>query len=621
MNEKDKEPKGFFGVLTRLWRGIDFFRKLVLNLVFFVIFFYLINLIACQGPRVPGSTVLVLAPQGTIVEQLSPIKVDPFAPFSGIEERETLLKDLLDAIEAGREDSRVKVLLLELDGLGGAGLTKLQDLGAALERFKTSGKKVIATADYYTRNSYYLAARADEIYLHHMGLLVLEGYSRYRRFYKEGLDKLDVDVNIFRVGKYKSFVEPYMRNTMSDEDKESSARWLGVLWDNYLSDVAAARKIKVETLKDYTARFNEHLQEAGGQMAAMAKKAGLIDYAATRDQLNQRLIKLVGEDEETHSFNRINHDDYLEALAPDQWGDRESGKVVGVIVASGSILDGHQPPGTIGGDSTAELIREARKDDDVKAILFRVDSGGGSAFASEVIRRELELAQKAGKKVVVSMGSVAASGGYVISMAADQVWAYPTTITGSIGILGIFPTFQKTLKKYLGIQVDGIGTNRFAGALRLDREMAPELKETLQRIIDRGYEDFVNLVARARNMTPTQVDEIAQGRVWIGSDAFKLGLVDRLGGMSDALDSAAQLAKLEKPYKIKYLRKKPGFWDSLLTQMKSAVFSGEKNESQQQRPPSSITAPVRLLLKQVRQFARFNDPNGVYAIWTDDVDF
>jgi protease-4 len=621
MTEKDKERGGFALITARLWQGIEFFRKLVLNIVFFVIFFYLINLVACQAPTVPSSTVLVLAPQGTIVEQLSPIRVDPLDPISGMEERETLLKDLLDALEAGREDSRVKVLLLELDGLGSAGLTKLQDLAAALEGFKKSGKKVIATADYYSRNSYYLAAHADEIYMHPMGVLVLEGYSRYRQYYKEGLDKLDVDVNIFRVGKYKSFVEPYMRNNMSEEDKESAIRWLGVLWESYLQDVAAARKIKVEALNDYVDRFNDHLAETGGQTALMAKNAGLIDYAAPRDLLTRRLIEIAGEDKDTHSFNRIDYEDYLEALTLDRWGDNESGKVIGVIVASGSILDGHQPPGTIGGDSTAELIREARKDEDVKAILFRVDSGGGSVFASEVIRRELELAQKDGKAVVVSMGSVAASGGYVISMAADQVWAYPTTITGSIGILGIFPTFQKTLKKYLGIQVDGIGTNKWAGALRFDREMSPEIKEALQRLIDKGYADFINLVAKVRNMTPAQVDEIAQGRVWIGSDAFKLGLVDRLGGMSDALDSAAQLAKLEKPYKLKYFRKKPGLWDNFLSQLWTRVFAGEKTKARQQQPANPFTAPLRMLVKQVKQLAQFNDPNGVYAIWTEGVDF
>jgi protease-4 len=621
MKEQEKKDGWFLTSAAGVWQGIDFFRRLVLNIVFFAIFFYLINLLACQGPRVPGSTVLVLAPQGNIVEQLSPLKVDPVNKLMGTEERETLLKDLLDAIEAGKDDRRVKVLLLNLNGLGSAGLTKLQDLAAAIKRFKKSGKKVIATAVGYSRNSYYLAAHADEIYMHHMGFVMMEGYSRYRRFFKEGLDRLEVDLNIFRVGKYKSYIEPYMRNNMSEEDRESSTRWLGVLWESYLEDVAAARKIKVETINDYIDRFNENLKESNGQAAIMAKNAGLIDYAASRDLLRQRLIKMVGENKKTHSYYQVGYKDYLEALHSDRWGDYESGDIIGVIVAKGSILDGSQPPGTIGGDSTAALIRKASKDEDVKAILFRVDSGGGSAFASEVIRRELEIARKDGKPVVVSMGSVAASGGYWISMASDEVWAYPTTITGSIGILGMFPTFQKPLKKYLGINVDGVATNKFGGALRVDREMSPDVKEAFQILINSGYDRFINLVGKARNMKPDQVHEMAQGRVWIGSDAHKLGLVDHMGGMWEALDSAAKLAKLEKPYKIKYFREKIGFWQRVWNQLFAKAFVKEQNEVQSRQSLNPFTDMMRILVKQMKRFAQFNDPNGVYAYWFYDIDF
>ncbi|UCH96257.1 MAG: signal peptide peptidase SppA [Candidatus Aminicenantes bacterium] len=620
MKEQEKKNSSFLTTVTTVWRGIDFFRRLVLNIVFFAIFFYLLNLLACQGPTVPGSTVLVLAPQGNIVEELSPGKIDPVNKLMGTEEQETLLKDLLDAIDSGKDDPRVKVLLLNLNALGNAWLTKLQDLGAAINRFKKSGKKVIATADDYSRNSYYLAAHADEIYIHHMGLVVMEGYSRYRQYYKEGLDKLEVDLNLFRVGKYKSAPEPYIRNNMSKDAKEANMRWLNALWDSYLKDIARARKINIEKINDYIDRFNEYLKESNGQAAIMAKNAGLVDYVASRDLLRQRLIKIVGEDKETHSFYQIGYKDYLAALDYDRWGDDESGDVIGIIVAKGSILNGHQPPGTIGGDSTAALIREARKDDDVKAILFRVDSGGGSAFASEVIRRELELARKDGKPVVVSMGSVAASGGYWISMASDQVWAYPTTITGSIGIFGFIPTFQKTLKKYLGIQVDGVGTNKFAGALRVDREMSTEVKEALQTLINRGYDQFITMVAKARNKTPDQVHEIAQGRVWIGSDAHKLGLVDHMGGMGDALDSAAKLAKLEKPYKIKYFRKKPGFWQRLWNQLFAKASVKEQTQIQSQQPLNPFTNMMQILVKQMKRFSEFNDPHGVYAYWLYDID-
>ena len=621
MNDQEEKPGKNSSIPCKIWHGIDFFRRLVLNIVFFAIFFYLVNLLACQGPTVPGSTVLVLNPQGAIVEQLSPLKIDPVEKIMGTDESETLLKDLLDAIETAQDDSRVKALLLDLNGLGSAGLTKLQDLAGAISRFKKSGKKVFATADQYNRNSYYLAAQADEIYLHHMGLVILEGYGRYRQYYREGLDKLEVDLNIFRVGKYKSAVEPYMRSNMSEEDKEASIRFLGVLWDSYLKDIAAARKMNVEKINDYIERLNEHLKECKGDGAMMAKNAGLIDHVVDRDLLDQRLVEMVGENKKTHSFYQIDYKDYLEAEDIDQWGDHAYGDVIGIVVAKGSILDGQQPSGTIGGDSTAALIRSARKDKHVKAILFRVDSGGGSALASEIIRRELEMARKDGKPVIVSMGSVAASGGYWVSMASDQVWAHPTTITGSIGVIGLIPTFQRTLKKYLGINVDGVGTNKLSGAFRSDREMSAEIKEAVQMIIDRTYDQFITMVAKARNMKPEQVHEIAQGRVWIGSDAQKLGLIDHLGGITEALDSAAKLAKLEKPYKVKYFQEKLSFWQKVTNQLLAKTLIKEQAEVRTRQMFNPFTDMMRILVNQMKRFSQFNDPNGVYAYCMEDVDF
>jgi protease-4 len=609
------EKKSFFKQLRPLWRGIDLLRRVVLNIVFLIILIFGLNLLLRDTrPDVPDSTALVVAPRGNIVEQLRPVGlINGAKKMVGLGETETLLKNLLDAIDMAKDDKRVKALLLDLNGMGGAGLTKLQDLKDAVKRFKKSGKKVIAAADNYSRNAYYLAAHADEIYMHHMGVLILDGYSRYKRYYKEGLDRLEVDMNIFRVGKYKSYVEPFMRNTMSDDAKEANLRWLGVLWESYLKDVSAARDIKVETLKDYSDQFNTHLKEVNGQTAAMALKAGLIDYAATRDQVRDRLIKLVGEDKKTHSFFRIGYKDYLEALDRDQWGESVKDNTVGVIVAKGGILNGHQPPGTIGGDSTAALIRKARKDDHIKAILLRVDSGGGSAFASEVIRREMELARKDGKPVVVSMGSVAASGGYWISMASDEVWAYPTTITGSIGILGMFPTFQKPLAKYLGIHVDGVGTNKLAGALRQDRVIAPEIKEAIRMIIDKGYDDFITLVAKARKKTPEQVHKIAQGRVWIGLDAYKLGLVDHLGGLSDALKSTAKLAKLGDNFRVKYILEKPTFQQRMISKLFSEMTTPDTTRIEVRQPLNPFTGMLRMLEQQVETFSQFNDPNGVYA--------
>jgi protease-4 len=614
------EKKGFFRRLLPVWRGLDLFRRIILNVVFFVILILVLSLLLAPGPTVHDPTVLVVAPNGTIVEQLSPGGLQNTAKqMMGMGTGpETLLKDLLDAIDMAADDDRVKALLLNPDNLAGASLTKLQDLKAAVNRFKKSGKLVIAAADNYDRNSYYLAAQADEIYMHHMGLLILQGYGRYKRFYKEGLDRLEVDMNIFRVGKYKSAVEPFLRNNMSDEAKEANLRWLGVLWQSYLEDVAAARKIKMETLDEYIDQFTPRLKEFNGDLAEMALEAGLIDHVATRDQLRERLIQLVGEDKKKRSFYQIGCKAYLESLdiEDQRWGENEHGNVIGVVVAKGTILKGTQPPGTIGSDSTARLIRKAWKDKDVKAILLRVDSGGGSAFASEVIRRELEIARKHGKPVVVSMGSVAASGGYWISMASDEIWAYPTTITGSIGILGIFPTFQKPLAKYLGIRVDGVGTNKMAGALRPDRAMTPEVAEIIQTTINKGYNDFITRTAKARNMTPEQVHNIAQGRVWIGKDAHKLGLVDHLGDFDDALNSAAKLAKLGEDYKVEYLREKPCFQQRFI----SNLFSKETDSfagtwTQGNQPLNPITNMLKLLAREIQVLSQFNDPNGVYAYW------
>lgn len=629
MPEKDKGA--LTAVFSNLWKGLNLFRTIVLNIVFFVILYYVLSFIMHDTrPEVPDSTALVVTPRGALVEELRWVKPsDSIERMLGMSGSETLLKDLVDAIDAAADDTRVKVLVLHLNSVGGTWLTKLQDLGAAIKRFKKNGKKVIATADNYNRNSYYIAAHADEIYLHHMGIVLLEGYGRFRRYFKEGLDKLDVDMNVFRVGKYKSAVEPYLRNKMSDNAREANLRWLNTLWDIYLNEVSAARGIDLETLKGYGQRFAELLEESGGDTAAMARKAGLVDHVVSRDKVRQRLIELVGENEQTRSYNRISHNSYLQRLKTDRWGDGATGDVVAVVVAKGSIMDGWQPPGNIGGDSTAALLRSARQDKNVKAIVLKVDSGGGSAFASEVIRREMELARQDGIPVVASMGSVAASGGYWISMAADHVWAYPATITGSIGIFGMVPTFQKTLKKHLGVTVDGVGTNPLTGVLRFDRAMSKQAAKAFQLGIDNGYQRFITLVANARNKKPEDIHEVAQGRVWSGRDAKNLGLVDSLGGFSDALKDAATRAKLGDGFKVKYFYRKPAFKDRILNTVLSRVNAGstahdvaEKQEIRHRiRPLNPFTRVLHVVIKQLTELSRFNDPKGIYAYCPEVVVF
>ncbi len=412
----------------------------------------------------------------------------------------------------------------------------------------------MAYADGYAQSQYYLAAQADEVYLHPEGYLLLEGFGRWRNYYKDGLDRLGVDVHVFRVGEYKSFAEPFLRNDMSPEAREMSQDVYGDLWRDYLSAVASARKIKPADITTTIEGLPERLRATGGDLAKLALQTKLVDRLAPRDEVRRRMIELVGEDKDKKSFRQVDSRTYLRARGGDRSGAGR-GKAVAVVVAKGDILDGSQPAGTIGGESTARIIRRAREDDSVKAVVLRVDSGGGSAFASELIRRECELTRGAGKPVVVSMGSVAASGGYWIATASDEIWASPDTITGSIGIFGIFPTVDKPLAKYLGIHTDGVGTTRFSDVARPDRPLDPAFADVFQQAIDHGYEEFLARVGQARHMTRDQVDKLARGRIWSGQDAKGLGLVDQLGGLDQAIESAAKRAKLEKGFRVFYLEK------------------------------------------------------------------
>lgn len=603
------------GVGRRIWRGLDATRRAVLNVVFFGLLVALLVALGSGGkPKVPKGCALVVKPVGAIVEQVEGNALDRArAELVGGSTEQTLLKDLVDAIDAAREDERIKAVVLDLSEVGGAGMTKLEDLKAALGRFRATGKKVIATADSYDQYGYYLAAHADEVWLNPQGLLLLEGFSRFATYYKDGLDRLGVDWHVFRVGEYKSAVEPYLRNDMSPEAKEANLAYLSDLWGSYLADVAAARKMTPEKLGDYIDRLPEHLKAAGGNGARAALAAGLVDKAEPRDVLRKRVIELVGEDEAKHTFKQVAYQDYLKALDDDRFGRKAKGDLVAVVVAKGTISDGSRPPGQIGGDSTAALIRQARNDKNVKAIVLRVDSPGGSGFASEVIRRELEVARADGKVVVTSMGSVAASGGYWISMASDEVWASPNTITGSIGIFGMFPTVDKPLAKYIGVRVDGVGTTRFAGALRPDRALDPAVAEAVQNLIDGGYQEFLEVVAKGRNMTPEAVNKVARGRVWSGQDAMGIGLVDKLGGLDDAIKAAAARAKLGEKYKVRFIEKEMTWKEKLVRSLvtRAAVEVGE--ETRTSRAAAPYLAVARMVARQEAELAVLAEGSPVLA--------
>jgi protease-4 len=609
-------------LLARLFRGLDGLRRFLINVLFFGLLAGLVAAAMSGRPKVPDGAALVVKPQGVIVEQLS--GGDPLerlvAEQAGVGSmaKETLLKDLLDAVRAAREDERIKALYLDLDDMSGAGMTKLRDLRAAIADFKKSGKKVVTYSDGLLQSQYYLAAQADEVYLHPEGMVVLHGVGRWRNFYKEGLDRLGVGMHVFRVGEYKSAVEPYLRNDMSPEAKEMALETYGDLWRGYLADVAEARRIRPEDISAAIDAAPERLRAAAGDMAKAALDAKLVDKLLPRDEVRKRMIELVGETEDKKSFRQVGVSAYLRAKGGDRTGATGKGRAVAVVVAKGDILDGDQPAGAIGGDSTARLLRRAREDDSVKAVVLRVDSGGGSAFASEIIRRECELVRKAGKPLVVSMGSVAASGGYWIATDADEIWAAPETVTGSIGIFGMFPTIDKPLAKYLGVHTDGVGTTRFTDAIRPDRPLDPGVADIFQQVIDDGYRDFLERVSRARKMTTEQVDRIARGRIWSGEDAKGIGLVDQLGGLDQAVESAAKRAKLEKGYRVWYVEKDKSFRERLMAMLAAqaldaAVAAGWVPEASASASALSVVGRLGDLHRDVARLSRWNDPRGVYA--------
>jgi protease-4 len=592
------------------WNAVTLSRRFIGNLIFLVVIIFLLSFFLFDtGSQVPQGAALILSPKGDIVEQtteIMPVRLR----LNQSPREETLLKDIIDGINYAKDDKNIKALVLDLDEMAGAGLSKLQDIGAALKRFKDSDKIIIAVGDNYSQNQYYIAAHADQIYLHPMGRVGLMGYALYRKYIKSALEKVMVEFHVFSVGTYKSALEPFLRNDMSEAAKEANAAWLDTLWQAYKSDVAAQRGLKTEHIDDYINNLVNHLVKVKGDTARLAIEQGLVDALKTRDQVRDELIGLVGEDKKGKTYKQIKFKDYLRIIRPSlDKTDSETAKVA-IIVAKGIIRDGRQPAGMIGGDSIAELIRQARNDDQIKSIVLRIDSGGGSAFASEIIRREIELTRRAGKPVVASMGSVAASGGYWIATFADEIWASPTTLTGSIGIFSAFPTFDKTLK-HLGIHTDGVATTALAGAFDPTRPLNPIVADAMQQVIEQGYQRFIDTVSKGRNMSPSDVEKVAQGRVWSGQTALKLGLVDKLGNLKDAIESAAMLANLDD-YDVIDLVRPLSMKERILKKLNRLIYDPFADRHLSNNSPflryGSATG-----IKTIAEILQLNDPQGLNA--------
>ena len=544
-------------LVVGLWNLINFTRRLFVNLIFLALLILFIAALRSGTPVLHTRTALVLDPKGAIVEQYTAAPTQrAFGGLLGNGRKEVQLRDIVDTIDAAAADPHIERLVLVPDDIDGAGFAMLREIGAALDRFRASGKDVLAVASGMTQGQYYLAAHADRILLHPQGAVLLEGLGRYRTYYKDLLDRLGVVVHLFRVGEYKSAAEPYVRNDASPEAKEADLFWMNGVWGDYLKDIAAARKLDVAQLSAAIQNYPQAIKAANGDLAALALQQKLVDQLATHDEARDMLIEKGVRDDKT--FRHVDFQDYLHIVQREHLADLRA--PIAVVVAEGEIVSGDQSPGTIGGDSLSHLIRAAREDESIKAVVLRVNSPGGEVFPSELIRREVELTRNAGKPVIVSMGDVAASGGYWISMNANRIFAEPTTITGSIGIFGLFPTIPDTLAK-IGVHTDGVGTTPFAGAFDIRRQLDPNLGSVLQSVIEKGYRDFIGNVAKARGKTAEEIDAIARGRVWSGAQAKERALVDELGGLSDAIAAAAQAANLGDEHRVRYIEKELSFWE------------------------------------------------------------
>jgi protease IV len=554
------ERSGWRRVVAALWWLVDGSRRLAVNLLFVAIVAALAwGWWQSRPPALQDKTVLVLELSGALVDQRAGTsRGSALSLAQGGGRAQVQLRDLLRALDAAAKDPQITTVLLLPDELSSAGPANLREVASALTRVRAGGKKVVAWGGDYTQRQYYLAAQADEVLMHPMGRVELVGYGSLRNYYRDLFDRVGVAANVVRAGRYKNFGEPYFANAPSQETQEADAAIYGALWTDYTAAVERARKLPAGSIDQGIAELPQRLAAVSGDAARLALQAKLVDGLKTRDELRALLIQRGAPDEAAKTFRQVSLGAYLaRQKAP-------AGKeVIAVVVAEGAIVDGDAAPGGVGGRSTSELIRQAREDDQVKALVLRVRSPGGSAFGAELIRRELELTRAAGKPVVVSMGDVAASGGYWISMAADEVIADAATLTGSIGVFGMLPTADGLLAK-LPLHTAGQSTTWLTNAYDPRKPLDPRFAAMVQSVIDRIYADFIAKVATARHSTPEKIDAVAQGRVWTGEQARERGLVDRLGGFDDAVRAAAKRARLGDDWRLRYVERAPGRIDRLL---------------------------------------------------------
>lgn len=594
-----------------IWKLITFVRLAIANLLFLVVIaalYFIYSSAESPEPTQQQPSALILNLSGPIVEQSTysnPLDSLSSSLFGNDLPRENVLFDIVETVRHAKNDPMISGIVLSLGDMPETNLTKLRYIAKALNEFKAAGKPIYAAGSFYNQSQYYLASYADKIYLAPDGAVMIKGYSAYSMYYKTLLEKLDVNTHVFRVGTYKSAIEPFIRDNMSQEAKESASLWLGQLWGAYVDDVATNRSIDNATFNPSMDEFLTLLKEANGDLAALSLKTGLVDELATRQQVRKAMIDVFGSNGDD-SYHYVDYYQYSATLQPSFNANNDD---IAVVVASGAIMDGTQPRGTVGGDTVAYLLREARNDNNVKAVVLRVDSPGGSAFASEVIRNEIEALKEAGKPVVVSMSSLAASGGYWISTSADRIVAQPTTLTGSIGIFSVITTFEKGLNN-IGVYTDGVGTSPFSG-IGVTTGIPEKAADAFQLGIEHGYHRFVNLVSQSRNIALDKMDGIAEGRVWTGQDALRLGLVDKMGDFDDAVVLAAELAKLDR-YNIYWIEEPLTPAQQFMQEFMNQVHVSLGLDMSALLPPA-LQPVVQQLNQDASLLQSFNDPKGQYA--------
>ncbi|MBT5072889.1 MAG: signal peptide peptidase SppA [Kordiimonadaceae bacterium] len=600
--------KSFWKFVRKLQSFVGTFLFLIVLVIFTSIILGAFFFDQSDDRQKADNAALVINLKGTIVEQ-EEFSSDPYGQLlSGGTSSNTRLRDVVRAIELAAEDDDISAIILDFSRFGGAYPSKLHYIGSKIAKFKESGKKVYSYGSLYDQSAYLLASFADEIYMHPQGAALLYGYGGFQNYYLGFLEKVKAEVQLFRVGKFKSAMEPFIRSDMSEEAKLASLELYGGLWDAFITEISTQRMIDENIIRSGIENADQMLIELGGDLGQLALEHSLVDGLKTRGEWVDYMQDQVGRGEKGKGINQLYLNDYLASKVNMSEFNR-SKDVVAIVYANGSIMDGNMPQGTVGGDTLSRQLREARLDDNVKAVVLRIDSPGGSAFASELIRQEVLLLKKAGKPVVASFAAVAASGGYWIAADADEIWASPTTITGSIGIFGAIPNIEGTLAE-IGITTDGVGTTPLVSA-GINKPLPGKLKNIIQSNIENGYRRFLEIVAKGRNMTTEQVDEIAQGRVWIGQKAQEIGLVDKLGNIDQATASAAELAGLDD-YKVKHWEDDIPFEVQLIAKMLNqdgtlkALIESKKN------------SPEQLLMNKITEklslFSKMNDPHHAYVL-------